>query len=275
MRNSIQMTNVFKTYQITKSAWPSWILSCRRCTQVLTGRVFHVLSCRWALLVAFSAICCSCSCILWSSAHNPVRNKSLRNLSASLAAPILWQQQVWADHFCSEALRHWVVMWVREQGLPSLPSLKGNVSAALPMIFSGFHSLFSSLTSLQNLTSMPTFSWALLPRSRGFCKLSPSRHYSAHHILLAIKLLKKTLFEYNNKKKIQFDPSKSTFSPNQIPPSLKALSKHLPIINDGKISTFCSAQAVGECGESCLTSGRGSLPASHCGQPPTELITAI
>lgn len=110
MRNSIQMMTVFKTSQMAKSAWPSWIFSCRRCTQVPAVRISHVLSCRSGLLVPFAVPVC---CILWSSARNPVRNKILRNLSASLIAPILWQQQVWADHFCSKALRHWVLMWVR------------------------------------------------------------------------------------------------------------------------------------------------------------------
>lgn len=111
------------------------------------------------------------------------------------------------------------------------------------MIFTGFYSLFSSPTPLQHPISMPAFSLGLLPRSRGFCRLIPSRHYSPHHILLAIKLLKKTLFEYNSKKvTFQFDPFKSTFSPNQTQPFLKALSKYLPIINDGKTKFQPSAQ---------------------------------
>lgn len=69
LRNSIQTINVFKTYQITKPAWPGWIFSCRRYSQIPTVRVFHVLSCRHALLVAFSAVCCSC--VLHSLKQSP------------------------------------------------------------------------------------------------------------------------------------------------------------------------------------------------------------
>lgn len=145
------------------------------------------------------------------------------------------------------------------------------------MIFTGFHFLFSSPNSLQHLISMPTFSLSLLPRSRGFCTLSPSCHCSPHHILLAIKPFKKTLLEYNKKIKtisvwsiqIHVQPKPNPFlqSPQQISPDNKRWQD--------KISTLCSAQAVGECGESCLAFGRGSLPASHSDQPPTELSTAI
>lgn len=107
----------------------------------------------------------------------------------------------------------------------------------------GFTLFFSSPTPLQHPISMPAFSLSLLPRSRGFCRLSPSRHYSSHHSLLAIKLLKKTLFEYNNKKiTFLFDASKSTLSPNQTQPFLKALSKYLLIINDSKTKFQPSAQ---------------------------------
>lgn len=61
MRNSVQMITLLKTYQMTKSAWPSWIFSCRRCTHGLAVRISHVLSCKRGLLVAFGAICCSCA----------------------------------------------------------------------------------------------------------------------------------------------------------------------------------------------------------------------
>lgn len=122
---------------------------------------------------------------------------------------------------------------------------------------------------------MPTFSLGLLPQSRGFCRLSPSRHYSPHHILLAIKLLKKTLCEYKTKNSISVWSIQIHTQPKSnptFPQSSQQISPNNKWWQD-KISTFCSAQAAVNVVN--LAWLLGEVDAFASDQPPIELSTAI